>query len=81
MSVMLPAFPENVMTISVPYISNLSVEGFEKVDAAPRYKSCLQRMFDVFEEQQNNLGIDALIIKCVVDNMQNLELLLKSVKD
>lgn len=77
MSVMIPAFPENVVTISVPFISNLSVEGFARVDAAPRYKSCLQRMIDVFEEQQHIFGIDTLIMKCLLVNMQKLDVLLE----
>lgn len=73
---MIPAFPENVVTIQVPFVSNLSIEGFSKLDAAPRYKSCLQEMIDVFEEQQHVFGLQTLIIKCVLENQQRLNVLL-----
>ncbi|WP_313020771.1 hypothetical protein [Atlantibacter hermannii] len=76
MDVMIPAFPENVVTIQVPFVSNLSIEGFSKVKAAHQYKSCLQQLIDVFEEQQHEFGIDALIIKCVLENQQRLNVLL-----
>lgn len=69
-------FPEKVFTIDVSFASNLSIEGFSKVKAAPQYKSCLQQMIDVFEEQQHEFGVDTLIIKCVLDTQQRFSVLL-----
>ncbi|HIC0119720.1 TPA: hypothetical protein ACWZMA_000228 [Escherichia coli] len=76
LDVMIPAFPENVVTINVSFVSNLSIEGFSKVKAAPQYRSCLQKMIDVFEEQQQEFGVDTLIIKCVLENQQRFNVLL-----
>lgn len=62
------------------FVSNLSVEGFARIDAAARYKPCLQQMIDVFKEQ-HVYGIRILIIKCLLDNMQKLEVLLETTND
>lgn len=76
---MLPDNQESdVFEVNIHVISNLSVEGFGKVLGAKKYTSSLQTMIDIFDEQQHHFGVGTLIMKCVLDNMRKLDVLLMS---
>lgn len=66
------------LEVGVEFISNLSVEELRRTDSTKKYSSNdLKKMIEVFEEQQHIYGIAALIMKCALDNLNNLDVLLK----
>ena len=69
-------FDDKTYTIRVHYISNLSEEGFLRVNAAARYRSNLAKMIEVFNYQQHSFGIGCLIMHSVLSNMRKLDRLL-----
>lgn len=68
--------PEKTHTISKHYISNVSITELQKLNGASRYRSCLNKMIEVFEAVQHEYGIDHLIMHCAIVNMKKLDTLL-----
>jgi len=64
--------------IEIDLISNLNREGFSKVKSAKNYVTVIDKMIDAFEEQQRMYGIKTLLMKCVLDNLRNLDVLLNA---
>lgn len=69
--------PENEHTIDKFFISNLTVDGLSRLDNVHRYHSLLPEIIKVFDEQQHAFGIDHLLIKCTLDHMECLDVLLQ----
>lgn len=70
------AFGNQEFDVEKHYISNINIESLSKVKDSKFYLSILPKMIAVFNEQQREWGIDCLIIKCALDNMNNLDQML-----
>ena len=70
--------PDTTHEISKTFISNLSVNALSRLQGASFYRSQIEKLITVFDEQQHEFGVSQLIMKCTLDNTACLDVLLPS---